>query len=168
MANPKAPPPDAETDPLDATLIFHEQADGRNVARLPGGKVVLIDLAQTDRVKEGEAWLVRLRHKGEKPAAEPVGSTASVPAASPADAPSERVDISRLQRATDRVALFIDGANTDGAARVWIHRASAAGESHSRSGNGRAHHQGKPGDRNRPRHGQHRGKPRCRVPVFRG
>lgn len=38
---PAAP---AEQDPLEATLVFHEQADGRKIARLPGGKVLLVDL----------------------------------------------------------------------------------------------------------------------------
>ncbi len=32
------------------SLTFHEQADGRKVARLPGGKVVLLDIHQVDRV----------------------------------------------------------------------------------------------------------------------
>ena len=51
----------AETvhDPQDATLIFHEQADGRKVARLPGGKVVLVDLNAIDRIRDGEAWYVK-------------------------------------------------------------------------------------------------------------
>src|SRR5260221_11405497 len=45
------------------SLTFHEQADGRKVARLPGGKVVLLDIHQVDRVADGERWHVRLRHK---------------------------------------------------------------------------------------------------------
>ena len=52
----------AEQDPIEATLVFHEQADGRKVARLPGGKVVLVDLNQMDRVRDGDAWFVKLRH----------------------------------------------------------------------------------------------------------
>lgn len=53
--------------------MFHEQTDGRKVARLPGGKVVLVDLQQqVDRVREGEAWFVRLRHRESFAIAEPV------------------------------------------------------------------------------------------------
>lgn len=158
MATNQDSPQGPGADPLDATLVFHEQADGRKVSRLPGGKVVLIDLAQMDRVRDGEAWFVRLRHKetfaiaepverltnAARDAATPVGSAladafsrvklvgprtprneksieAAARAAAPAEAPDvppEAVDIARLLRATDRVALFIDGANTDGAARL--------------------------------------------------
>jgi uncharacterized LabA/DUF88 family protein len=166
-------------DPPDATLVFHEQADGRRIARLPGGKVVLVDLNQVDRVRDGEAWFVRLRHRDTFAIAEPVervndGTLAStggsrndvladalrrargvdVPAAAPPaltvpatpasaafaatpapaatvapasaaaagveppPAPAAPVDIARLLRPADRVALFVDGANTDGAARA--------------------------------------------------
>lgn len=178
---------DTERDPPDATLVFHEQADGRKVARLPGGKVVLIDFAALDRVGDGEAWFVKLRHRESfavadpvekvtqaaleasggplsspladalrratsargsvpvppapsvdaanpsalvppaeastaQPAVRPASPPASPPAAAllrPRPAPNIAgpVDLSRLLRASDRVALFIDGANTDGAAR---------------------------------------------------
>lgn len=154
----------AEQDPIDATLIFHEQADGRKVARLPGGKVVLIDLKSADRVRDGEAWFVRLRHNETFAIAEPVekvtratwestqtlsspmadalararqiatGAPAAPPPVSPGtpDTPAQAatpaavdaasdlppsVDISRIVRPGDRVAFFIDGANTDGASR---------------------------------------------------
>ncbi|MEW6320111.1 MAG: NYN domain-containing protein [Acidobacteriota bacterium] len=172
--------PSAPDNPPDATLVFHEQADGRKAARLPGGKVVLVDYTQLDRVRDGEAWYVRLRHHETFAIAEPVervtaatlestGGTlrtpladalnrarlvearrsptppaaAPAPPASPAEpvtigtpAPSSTppappeppalappptagaIDIGRLIRATDRVALFIDGANTDYAART--------------------------------------------------
>jgi uncharacterized LabA/DUF88 family protein len=158
-------PADAAQEPLDATLIFHEQADGRKVARLPGGKVVLVDMAQLDRVRDGEAWYVKLRHKetfaialpvekvtsaafeaeGGSPAvtamaraftrarievkrppvesAPPEAVTGPSPAPAPAPAlapvrePSRTVEIARFIRPADRVAFFIDGANTDGAAR---------------------------------------------------
>lgn len=43
----------AEQDPLEATLVLHEQADSRKVARPPGGKVVLVDLNQMDRIRDG-------------------------------------------------------------------------------------------------------------------
>lgn len=182
MANDTNPqgPAVAPDDPADATLVFHEQADGRKVSRLPGGKVVLIDLKQLDRVGDGEAWFVRLRHRetfaiadpvervtratlesiGEtltsplatalrrvrtvetpaRPAAPPPPAppvppaaideppaTAAVPtppspAAEPAPEPARSrgpgLDISRLVRPSDRVALFVDGANTDGSARA--------------------------------------------------
>ena len=159
MATP-IDPSTAAADPVDATLIFHEQADGRKVGRLPGGKVVLIDLAQMDRVKEGEVWFVKLRHRETFAIADPVerltnaAREADAPAVSaladafsrakhvaqrtrgdrsstdpssptrktsPAPAeppPAEAVDVARLLRPADRVALFIDGANTDGAARL--------------------------------------------------
>jgi hypothetical protein len=58
MREPAAESQDVAQDPPDATLIFHEQADGRKVARLPGGKVVLLDLAALDRVRTGDAWFV--------------------------------------------------------------------------------------------------------------
>jgi hypothetical protein len=34
-------------EPLEAVPTFREQADGRKVGRLPGGKVVLVDLRGT-------------------------------------------------------------------------------------------------------------------------
>ncbi len=43
-------------------LVFTEQDDGRRVSRLPSGKVVLVDLAERDRVQAGEQWLVRVMH----------------------------------------------------------------------------------------------------------
>ncbi len=43
-------------------LVFHEQDDGRRVSRLPSGKVVLVDLAERDRVQDGELWQVRVLH----------------------------------------------------------------------------------------------------------
>jgi len=165
--------PPRDDDPADATLVFHEQADGRKVSRLPGGKVVLVDFSALDRVGDGEAWYVKLRHRETFAVADPVekvtqatlessgvrlsspladamrrattvrpsavpppaaGAMASSPpiAATASQAPptaTERVqphsgpatpgpvDLSRVLRRSDRVALFIDGANTDGAAR---------------------------------------------------
>jgi uncharacterized LabA/DUF88 family protein len=52
-----------DEEPETATLVFRQQMDGRKVSRLPGGKVVLVDLADLDRVKDGEWWAVRLRHR---------------------------------------------------------------------------------------------------------
>ena len=172
---PDIPAAAAEQDPLDATLVFHEQADGRKVSRLPGGKVVLVDLTQADRVREGDAWYVKLRHRDtfaiaepvEKvtaatleasgsaltspfadalrrartiarpspapPSAEAVGIAPAAAVAIPAPAPpvldapaasptrhgsGAPLDMTRLLRTSDRVALFIDGANTDGSARA--------------------------------------------------
>lgn len=182
MADPTLPGA-SDQDPADATLVFHEQADGRKVSRLPGGKVVLIDVQALDRVRDGEAWYVKLRHKEtfavadpvervtaatleasgvtlsspladaiRRAGASPVVARASVESSSPAPAPVPRageppaspapvaeaaatpaepavrpstaaapaspIDFSRLLRPTDRVALFIDGANTDGASRA--------------------------------------------------
>jgi hypothetical protein len=31
-----------DDEPVEATLVFHEQSDGRKIGRLAGGKVVLI------------------------------------------------------------------------------------------------------------------------------
>jgi uncharacterized LabA/DUF88 family protein len=186
MSDLGLPQPGATSqDPPDATLVFREQTDGRKVARLAGGKVVLVDLNQVDRVRDGEAWFVRLRHRETFAIAEPVERVTgaaleasggpltnplaaalrnarlvaapaivapapsvpaevavpppAVPAAVPtrpaptpaatdppsidappvaAPAPAAALDVSRLVRASDRVALFIDGANTDGAART--------------------------------------------------
>lgn len=50
-------------EPLEATLQFHEQADGRRVARLPGGKVVLVHWEGIERVHDGEWWNVKLEHR---------------------------------------------------------------------------------------------------------
>jgi uncharacterized LabA/DUF88 family protein len=152
-----------ERDPLEATLVFHEQADGRKIARLPGGKVVLVNLNAMDRVKEGEAWFVKLTHRDTFAIADPVervtkatleSSSLTTPLAdalaraktvitrrdaapseppmrTPAPfAPAPRisdtsvapqpapVDVSKVLRAGDRVAIFVDGANTDGASRA--------------------------------------------------
>ncbi|MCA1811326.1 MAG: hypothetical protein LC623_04860 [Halobacteriales archaeon] len=46
-----------------ASLTFQEQSDGRKVARLPTGKVVLVDFADVAKVKDGETWLVALEHR---------------------------------------------------------------------------------------------------------
>lgn len=62
-----------DDEPLEADLVFREQADGRKVARLPGGKVVLLDINQLDAIADGEKWHVRLRHKDTFAIAEPVG-----------------------------------------------------------------------------------------------
>lgn len=159
--NPQA---DGSVDtPTEATLIFYEQGDGRKVARMPGGKVVLIKASEIDRVRHGHQWRVRLIDRetffiGEpieqvplpkinpvltadvakliqtKPSvAPPVAPTAppmpassdvakavsvkaAAPAVTPAVAPS-RIDPSRVVGMNDRVAMFIDGANMDLAAR---------------------------------------------------
>ncbi len=55
--------PARDDEPSEATLAFHEQADGRKVARLYGGKVVLVRWDDLDRVKDGEHWNVKLVHK---------------------------------------------------------------------------------------------------------
>jgi hypothetical protein len=44
----------------------------RKVARLPGGKVVLLDIHQLNRVVAGERWIVRLGHKETFDIAEPI------------------------------------------------------------------------------------------------
>jgi uncharacterized LabA/DUF88 family protein len=46
--------------PSEATLVFYEQGDGRKVARMPGGKVVLIKASEIDRVRNGHQWRVKL------------------------------------------------------------------------------------------------------------
>jgi uncharacterized LabA/DUF88 family protein len=170
-----------EEEPSEATLIFYEQADGRKVARLPGGKVVLIKVSEIDRVRHGHQWRVRLLPRDTfyiaepieqvplprinpvlsadiaklilaRPAAEPgaVAKPASVvPASPPAPGPdvtpapavsiaepvtviakapgrpataplssASRIDPSRVVGMNDRVAMFIDGANMDFAARM--------------------------------------------------
>jgi uncharacterized LabA/DUF88 family protein len=71
MARERADEP-REDEPEEAVLTFHEQADGRKVARLAGGKVVLVDLNQMARVADGERWRVRLRHKETFAIAEPI------------------------------------------------------------------------------------------------
>jgi uncharacterized LabA/DUF88 family protein len=165
-SNPQGPTVPRQADePQDATLVFHEQADGRKVARLPGGKVVLVDLKNVDRVGDGEAWYVKLRHResfavadpvervtaaaldlespslrssivdafvnrrtitlpskgvppGTAASAEDAGTGAAAPPAVAVPEPVPPFDMARILRPTDRVALFIDGANMDGASRA--------------------------------------------------
>lgn len=156
--------PGSEQEPAEAVLRFREQADGRKVARLPGGKVVLVEISALDRVGDGERWRVRLRHRdtfaiadpldpardglnpllsaetaaelrgiAERSAATSPETAAAEPAAepSPAEAPTvpapsetpeelattASLSPNRVVAAGDRVALFIDGANMDGACR---------------------------------------------------
>jgi uncharacterized LabA/DUF88 family protein len=52
-----------DEEPLEAELVFREQTDGRKVARLPGGKVVLVRREDIDRVKDGDRWRVKLVHR---------------------------------------------------------------------------------------------------------
>jgi uncharacterized LabA/DUF88 family protein len=163
------PPQHNAEEILETELVFREQADGRKVARLPGGKVVLINLDDLDRVGDGERWRVRLRHREtfaiadpiercpDQPPATTAGSVAERPATTPAEghqardlgrgrtmtpppspavgvwgaapaaeagdevgAPLEqfiRPEPRQIVRPTDRVALFVDGANMDGACR---------------------------------------------------
>jgi uncharacterized LabA/DUF88 family protein len=149
-----------QNEPLEETLTFREQADGRKVARLPGGKVVLIHLQYMDTVQSGERWRVRLSHRDtfaiayplerifepDTPllspqlaeqlraklavreaesdksdtvlAAAPAPAEDATPAAHVAPGPTVRsVRPQAIVQAGDRVALFVDGANMDGAAR---------------------------------------------------
>lgn len=165
-----------------ATLLFHQQADGRKVSRLPGGKVVLVDLNDIHRVSDGEWWIVRLRHKetfaiasplekvnapqahpgaavgapaaprpataaasaGPAASAAPVAATTTAHAAaahppgavattappkSPRVVPERQlstafqvggmlIEPENILRSADRVAIFVDGANMDHAARA--------------------------------------------------
>ncbi len=75
---------------LEAELTFREQADGRKVARLPGGKVVLVNLDDLDKVGDGERWRVRLRHRETFAIADPI-ERCEEPAAetAPGSAPRE-------------------------------------------------------------------------------
>lgn len=161
---------------LEADLVFHEQADGRLVAKIAGGKAVLLDREDIGRVKDGERWTVRLSHRETfaiatlvKPSAEnplipsrlgeafkstipkksgpaagsPAGSefrpspenAAGQPEFKPVLLPSGSLppipdvfdaagagsgrtqDPARIIRPTDRIALFVDGANMDWACR---------------------------------------------------
>jgi len=150
-------------EPLEATLTFREQTDGRKVARLPGGKVVLIQLQYLDTVHDAERWRVRLSHRdtfsiayplerifepdtplispdlAERLRAELAARTATAAAVKPAAAPPELARPHettapaeaprppepiqsplapiRILRPSDRVAIFVDGANMDGAGR---------------------------------------------------
>jgi uncharacterized LabA/DUF88 family protein len=147
----------------EADLVFREQADGRKVSRLPNGKIVLIDLSEVDRVKDGERWKVSLVQKDTfaiahcidrleanaaasfvqtpmnyaaarsaprrnptqiimpaslqpKPLAAPPASVAPVVAPIATSVVTQATPATVLKEG-DRVALFIDGANTDGASR---------------------------------------------------
>jgi uncharacterized LabA/DUF88 family protein len=142
----------------EADLVFREQADGRKVSRLPNGKIVLIDLQEVDRVKDGERWKVSLSQKDtfaiahcvERLEANAAASFVATPMnyaarpaprrnptqiimpssvqpkpATPAPVAAPPMATTTLTQASpasvlkkgDRVALFIDGANTDGASR---------------------------------------------------
>lgn len=166
-------------DILETELVFHEQADGRLVAKIAGGKAVLLDLNDLGKVRDGERWRVRLQHRetfaiaslikpcsdnpvlsgtlgevfrsglppaatAKKPSAQPQGQaqsgSARAPGAPPAGAapdapipassgppenddgacptPALGFDPRRIVHPTDRVALFVDGANMDGACRA--------------------------------------------------
>jgi uncharacterized LabA/DUF88 family protein len=61
-----------EDELTEGTLLFREQADGRKVARLPGGKVVLLHRDDLDRVRDGEWWNVKLVHRETYSIARPV------------------------------------------------------------------------------------------------
>jgi uncharacterized LabA/DUF88 family protein len=173
MADEWIPP--GESEPAEATLSFHEQADGRKVARLFGGKVVLLRWEDIDKVKPGESWRVSLAYRDTcsiatlvervktnlanpvisstlgsvlaKALTEPVQGAAARSMPSPAAAPQAVPPVSAKGAATngdseaktspasksgratpiqpsrvvgmnDRVALFVDGANMDLAARL--------------------------------------------------
>ena len=146
MADARTSP--AESEPAEATLLFHEQADGRKVSRLAGGKVVLVDWDATDRVHAGEWWNVKLAHRETYAIATPVerarpeltnpvlppavaealartrtarpaprADEAGRPATQP-EARTPPITPSRVVGMNDRVALFVDGANMDLAARM--------------------------------------------------
>jgi uncharacterized LabA/DUF88 family protein len=113
----------------EVALVFRQQEDGRKVSRLPGGKVVLLDLDAIDQVDDGHRWLVRLDHRETFAIAYPLDRLPDPPPATDdqvvdvirtadvrpvsTDAPSP----ASLTRPGDRVALFINGAAMDGAAR---------------------------------------------------
>ena len=129
-----------------ATLTFREQSDGRKVARLPTGKIALVDYDSLEKIKDGETWLVQLEHhqlyavarplERMKKAAEP-GMASPTPMRNPSvivtgkttpakpapvapvvhEAPANRPMPNMFLRPLDRVAIFVDGANTDYAAR---------------------------------------------------
>lgn len=126
----------------DVTLIFREQSDGRKISRLPSGKVVLVDLNSRTKIKDGETWLVRLEHRelfaiaypldkilekpavpaAVKPGAPAVAVVTATTPAAPTPLvhpvpPANRAMPAMFLRPTDRVAIFVDGANMDGASR---------------------------------------------------
>lgn len=116
--------------------MFREQEDGRKVSRLASGKVVLVSLDHLDTIQEGERWRVRVLHRESFAIAEPLERVDDEEGAdevrnvdvSIVDAagdgghgvPSHEEDErgpGDLIRAGDRVAIFVDGANTDQASR---------------------------------------------------
>jgi uncharacterized LabA/DUF88 family protein len=135
------------------TLTFREQSDGRRVARLPSGKVVLVHYDAITKIKDGETWLVKLEHRELFAVAHPldrIGTATTVnlgvvapvkqqlnrtsttvvragepvvsikPAAtngSTKEAPVNRAMPEMFLKPSDRVAIFVDGANMDGACR---------------------------------------------------
>lgn len=81
------PYPDTPDEIFEAELTFREQADGRKVARLPGGKVVLVNLDDLDKVGDGERWRVRLRHRETFAIADPIERCG------PSDAPAAGTEV---------------------------------------------------------------------------
>src|SRR5687767_2959066 len=83
------------------TLTFREQSDGRKVARLGTGKVVLVHYTALDKVKDGESWLVRLDHQALYAVAHPLERINK-----PAEAPKPVVPVPA--RASTTVVLAKD------------------------------------------------------------
>lgn len=125
-------------------LVFREQEDGRRVSRLPSGKVVLVDLAERDRVQDGELWQVRVMHHEAYAIAHLVELVTDQPDLEAAprrlDGPEEPVEEELLDvvvrekgvrrgttgwvakpeeiiRPGERVAVFVDGSAADAACR---------------------------------------------------
>jgi uncharacterized LabA/DUF88 family protein len=128
------------------TLTFREQMDGRKVSRLPTGKVVLVDLSSREKIKDGETWLVRLEHRELFAVAYPLDRISAGPLVQvqvPRNAttivkavdrpepakvvvsikpeaqlpPAKRALPNMFLKPDDRIAIFVDGANMDGACR---------------------------------------------------
>lgn len=83
------------------TLQFREQTDGRKVSRLPGGKVVLIDLVSVDQVRDGDWWLVKLRHKDTFAVAQPLQKVAAPQARPGLETPPQAVPVAPATTAAE-------------------------------------------------------------------
>lgn len=114
-----------QDEPAEAELTFREQADGRRVSRLPGGKVVLINIPHLESVGDGERWRVRLRHRETFAIADPIERVVDNPLLSPEVAEQLRAGI--LDRGPEEEAAATGGqAETDEAPATGLSEPQAA------------------------------------------
>ena len=117
-------------NPTEVLLSFELQQDGRIVSRLDSGKVVLLDFQDHAFVKPGESWYVTLTEKETYCVARAVrqADAEGVRVVSTPSTPRRKLGEVKRQpfllhgmymepvnviQKNERVAIFVDGANTD-------------------------------------------------------